>query len=56
LGGTESENIGAIYTQEKERGKDTEMPGKLQRKKQVINEYWLNVGKAEQEIVELNES
>jgi hypothetical protein len=36
--------------------KPTEMRGKLQQKKQVINEYRLSVGKAEQEIVELNES
>jgi wobble nucleotide-excising tRNase len=32
----------------------TEMRGKLQQKKQVINEYRLGVKKAEQEIVELN--
>jgi hypothetical protein len=32
------------------------MQGKLQQKKQVINRYRLSVRKAEQEIVELNES
>jgi hypothetical protein len=34
----------------------SEMQGKLQQKKQVINEYRLCVRKGEQEIVELNES
>jgi ABC-type Fe3+-citrate transport system substrate-binding protein len=34
----------------------TEMQGKLQQKKQMINEYRVSVRKAVQEIVELNES
>jgi chromosome segregation ATPase len=32
------------------------MRGKLQQKKQVINEYWLDVRKSESEIIELSES